>query len=200
MSEQRDKDNIKQTIRPSFIEINKSVYQQLNEEFKYKNSMQTPCFNKVVISICLNTKKFSHKSIEDASLALHLITGQTPVFTKAIKSVSNFKIRAGAVNGCKVSLRGNVMMEFLERLCRIYLPRIRDFKGIPSTSINNLGMISLGITDLSPFIELPAKLSVLDIGLTIAVDIRKLDKTSHVSRIETAKFMKIFNFPIKWIK
>lgn len=187
----------KVVIRPSFFEINDIKNETLLNMFKYKNVMQIPCFNKVVISTCLDTKKFSHKSLEDAFNAVYLISGQKPVYTKAIKSVSNFKIRAGALNGCKVTLNKKLMFEFLERLCRIYLPRVRDFRGIFKSSINNLGIISLGFKDLSSFIELPAKLSVLEIGLTISIDIRRMDRVSHVSKEETFELLKIFNFPMK---
>jgi large subunit ribosomal protein L5 len=108
----------------------------MKEKFQYKNVMQIPKLEKVVINMGLGEVKDNPKAIESAMSDLKLITGQTPIVTKAKKSIAAFKLREGMNIGCKVTLRGDKMYAFVDKLFNIALPRIRDFHGIPSNSFD----------------------------------------------------------------
>jgi len=126
----------------------------LMKKFEYKSSMQIPKLEKVVINIGLGEAKDNAKVIDSAAADLALITGQKPVVTKAKKSVANFKIRAGMNIGVKVTLRGDKMYEFIEKLFNIALPRVRDFRGINPNAFDGRGNYSLGIKEQLIFPEI----------------------------------------------
>ena len=107
------------------------VRQELVEEFNYKNSMEVPKLEKIVVNMGLGEAGRESKKVDGAVADLTAITGQKPVITKAKKSIANFKLREGMTVGCKVTLRGDRMYEFLDRLVNIALPRVRDFHGVP---------------------------------------------------------------------
>ena len=115
----------------------------LMSKFGYKSVMQIPKIDKVVINIGVGEAKDNQKALDSAANDLAIITGQKPILTKAKKSVSNFKLREGMNIGCKVTLRGEKMYEFIERLFYIALPRVRDFRGISANSFDGRGNYAL---------------------------------------------------------
>ncbi len=132
----------------------KDVIPALTKRFNYKNRMAVPRVEKVTVNIGLGEASQNIKLLDTAALELGLITGQKPVITRAKKSIANFKIRKGMPIGCMVTLRGERMYEFLDRLTNIVLPRVRDFKGLPSNSFDGRGNFTLGIRDQLVFPEI----------------------------------------------
>ncbi len=126
----------------------------MKEKFQYKNVMQIPKLEKVVINMGLGEVKDNPKAIESAMGDLKLITGQTPIVTKAKKSIAAFKLREGMNIGCKVTLRGDKMYAFVDKLFNIALPRIRDFHGIPSNSFDGRGNNAMGLKEQLIFPEI----------------------------------------------
>lgn len=126
----------------------------LMEKFHYKNIMEVPKLEKVVINCALGQAKDNPKLLESATQELELITGQKAVITKAKKSIANFKLREGMSIGCKVTLRGQKMYDFLDKLINISLPRVRDFRGVSSTSFDGRGNYTLGIKEQLIFPEI----------------------------------------------
>lgn len=126
----------------------------LMEKFSYKSVMQIPKLEKIVVNIGMGEAKDNPKAIEAAMSDLAAITGQSPVITKARKSVANFKLREGMNIGCKVTLRGEKMYEFLDRLFNVALPRVRDFRGINPNSFDGRGNYSLGVKEQLIFPEI----------------------------------------------
>ena len=137
----------------------KTLYTQevapaLFKKFGYKSVMQIPKLEKIVINIGLGEAKDNPKVIDAASADLMAITGQKPLVTKAKKSVANFKIRQGMNIGVKVTLRGEKMYEFVDRLFNVALPRVRDFRGINPNAFDGRGNYSLGIKEQLIFPEI----------------------------------------------
>ncbi len=126
----------------------------LTEEFGYKNPMQVPTISKIVINMGVGEASQNRKEIEGALADMTAIAGQKPVMTKARKSIANFKLRDGMVVGCSVTLRGERMWEFLDRLVNIALPRIRDFKGVSPKSFDGRGNYTLGVKEQIIFPEI----------------------------------------------
>ncbi len=126
----------------------------LVKEFGYKNPMQTPRLRKVVLNIGLGEAMLNPKALESAQGDMTLISGQRPVVTRARKSIAGFKLRAGMPIGLMVTLRGSRMYEFLDRLVNAALPRIRDFRGIPRTSVDGRGNFSMGVREQTIFPEI----------------------------------------------
>lgn len=133
---------------------NQEVLPALMKEFNYKNPMQAPKLEKIVLNIGLGEAKDNSKLLEAAVEELKLITGQTPVITRAKKSIANFKLREGQAIGCKVTLRGERMESFFDKLVNISLPRVRDFRGVSDTSFDGRGNYSLGIKEQLIFPEI----------------------------------------------
>ncbi|MBR5614753.1 MAG: 50S ribosomal protein L5 [Clostridia bacterium] len=132
----------------------KEIKDALMKKFEYKSVMQIPKLDKVVINVGLGEAKENSKAIDYAMNDLALITGQKPVVTKAKKSVAQFKVREGMNIGCKVTLRGAKMYEFVDRLFNAALPRVRDFRGINPNSFDGRGNYSLGIKEQLIFPEI----------------------------------------------
>ncbi len=137
----------------------KTLYQNevapaLFKKFAYKSTMQIPKIEKIVVNIGLGEAKDNPKVIDAAAGDLAKITGQKPVVTKAKKSVANFKIRQGMNIGVKVTLRGEKMYEFIDRLFNVALPRVRDFRGINPNAFDGRGNYSLGIKEQLIFPEI----------------------------------------------
>lgn len=130
------------------------VKKALMEKFQYSNVMEIPKIEKIVVNMGLGSAKDNNKIIQSAVEELKIITGQAPVITKAKKSVANFKLRAGMAIGAKVTLRGNQMYEFLDRLVSIALPRVRDFRGVNSNSFDGRGNYTLGVKEQLIFPEI----------------------------------------------
>lgn len=126
----------------------------MQEEFNYKNPMQVPMITKIVVNMGVGEAAQNSKLMEGALADMTRITGQKPVTTRARKSIANFKLRDGMPVGCRVTLRGERMWEFLDRLVNVSLPRIRDFKGVSPKSFDGRGNYTLGIKEQIIFPEI----------------------------------------------
>jgi len=132
----------------------KDVVPALTKRFNYPNTMAVPRLKKVTVNIGLGEASQNVKLLDTAAQELGLIAGQKPVITRAKKSIANFKIRKGMPIGCMVTLRGERMYEFLDRLANVVLPRLRDFKGLPPNSFDGRGNYTLGLRDQLVFPEI----------------------------------------------
>ena len=131
-----------------------SVRAELANKFAYKSSMQIPKIEKIVINMGCGDAVAIANVLDDAVEELTLITGQKPVVTKAKKSIANFKLREGMPIGCKVTLRGERMYEFLDKLVSIALPRVRDFHGVNGNAFDGRGNYTLGVKEQLIFPEI----------------------------------------------
>ena len=132
----------------------KEIVGALMKKFGYKNIMQVPKMEKVVINMGIGEAKENVKILDAAASDLQTITGQKPVITKAKKSIANFKIREGMPIGCKVTLRGERMYEFIDRLINLALPRVRDFRGVNPNAFDGRGNYALGVKEQLIFPEI----------------------------------------------
>jgi large subunit ribosomal protein L5 len=130
------------------------VVPALIKEFQYANPMQVPALHKVVINMGVGEATQNAKSLDGAVRDLTAISGQKPVVTKAKKSIAQFKLRAGMSIGCSVTLRGERMYEFLDKLMNLALPRLRDFRGVSPTSFDGRGNYTLGLREQVVFPEI----------------------------------------------
>jgi large subunit ribosomal protein L5 len=161
------------------------------KRFGYKNVTQVPRLQKVVVNMGVGEAARDSKIIESAAAELTLITGQKARVTKARKSISAFKLREGMSVGCFVTLRGARMYEFLERLIRIAIPRIRDFRGLPTRSFDGRGNHSLGIREHLIFMELDFNKVPAVRGMNITtVTTAKTDE-------EALELLRLFGFPFR---
>jgi large subunit ribosomal protein L5 len=140
----------------------KSLYKErvaslLRERFGYKNSMEIPCLEKIVLNMGLGKLSDGgkeNKIIEDAAKEISSIAGQKPILTRARKSIAGFKLRENAIIGCMVTLRGDRMYEFFDRLISFALPRVRDFRGISPQAFDGNGNYTLGLREHTIFLEI----------------------------------------------
>jgi large subunit ribosomal protein L5 len=167
------------------------VIGQLTEQYKYANPMQVPGLVKIVVNMGVGEAARDAKLIDGAVRDLTAITGQKPLVRKATKSIAQFKLREGMPIGAKVTLRGDRMWEFLDRLLSIALPRIRDFRGLDSRKLDGNGNYTFGLTEQSVFHE---------------IDQDKIDRTRgmDITLVTTAKnddegrqLLKLLGFPFK---
>ena len=147
----------------------KEIIPVMMKEFSYKNVMEVPKVQKVVLNVGLGEAIQNIKLLDAAQKELSLITGQKAVITKAKKSIAAFKLREGVPIGCKVTLRGNIMYEFLDRLISLTLPRIRDFKGVSGKSFDGRGNYSLGLKEQFIFPEIDYDKVEMVHGLDVAI-------------------------------
>ena len=136
------------------IKYKEEVVPALLEQFKYENIMQVPKLVKIVINMGLGAEKDNPKGMDSAAEELGIISGQKVVITKAKKSVANFKVRQGMNIGAKVTLRGDRMYYFADKLMNIVLPRVRDFRGVPSSSFDGRGNYAMGLREQLIFPEI----------------------------------------------
>ncbi len=159
------------------------------KKFGYKNIMEVPKLDKVVINMGVGEAKDNHKVLESAVADLEKISGQKVVLTKAKKSVANFKVREGMAIGCKTTLRGEKMYEFVDRLVNLALPRVRDFRGVNPNAFDGRGNYALGIKEQLIFPEIEYdqvdKVRGMDI---IFVTTAKTDE-------EARELLRLFNMP-----
>lgn len=142
--------------KPRLREKYKSeVVGKMQEEFKYKSSMQIPKLDKIVINMGTGAGDKDPKNLENSVRDMTLIAGQKPVVTIAKKAISNFKVREGMKIGCKVTLRGDRMYHFFDKLANVVLPRIRDFQGLSPKSFDGRGNYALGLKEQLVFPEIP---------------------------------------------
>ena len=133
---------------------NNEIKKNLMEEFKYSSIMEVPKLEKIVVNMGVGEAAHDSKYIEAAVKDLEAITGQKPVITKAKKSIAGFKLREGQTIGCKVTLRGENMYVFMEKLIRVALPRVRDFRGINPKAFDGKGNYTLGLKEQIIFPEI----------------------------------------------
>ena len=156
------------------------VVKSLMEKFNYSSKMQAPKIEKIVLNIGVGDAVSNSKLLDEAVNELTLISGQKPVITRAKKSIAGFKLREGAPIGCKVTLRGERMYEFLDKLVNISLPRVRDFRGVSNNSFDGRGNYTLGIKEQLIFPEINFdkvnKLRGMDI---VFVTTAKTDEEGH---------------------
>ena len=157
----------------------KEIIPLMMKEFSYKNVMQVARIQKVVLNVGLGEAIQNIKLLDAAQKELSLITGQRAIVTKAKSSIASFKLRKGVPIGCKVTLRGNKMYEFLDRLISLALPRIRDFKGVSEKSFDGRGNYSLGLKEQFIFPEIDYDKVEMVHGLDVAIcTTAKTDKES----------------------
>ena len=168
---------------------NDEIVEAMIKKFGYKNVMEVPKLDKIVINMGVGEAKENAKVLESAMSDMEIISGQKPVVTKAKKAVANFKIREGLGIGCKVTLRGEKMYEFLDRLVNLALPRVRDFRGVSADSFDGRGNYALGIKEQLIFPEIEYdkvdKVRGMDI---IVVTTAKTDE-------EARELLRLFNMP-----
>ena len=170
-------------------QYNTEIRDAMTKKFGYTNPMQIPKLDKIVVNMAVGEAKENEKLLEAAAKDLQIITGQKPVYTKARKSIANFKIREGMSIGCKVTLRGDRMYEFLDRLVNLSLPRVRDFRGVNPNSFDGRGNYALGIKEQLIFPE---------------IDYDKIDKVRGMDIVftttantdeEARELLRLFNMP-----
>ncbi len=165
------------------------IVPEMVKKFGYKNVMEVPKLNKVVVNMGVGEAKENVKLLDSAIADMAIITGQKPVQTKAKNSVANFKIREGMPIGAKVTLRGNQMYEFVDRLINLALPRVRDFRGVNPNAFDGRGNYALGIKEQLIFPEIEYdkvdKVRGMDI---IFVTTAKTDE-------EARELLRLFNMP-----
>jgi large subunit ribosomal protein L5 len=135
-------------------EYKNEIVAGMTKKFGYKNVMEVPKIDKIVINMGVGEAKDNAKVLETAIKDMEIIAGQKPVTTKARKSIANFKLREGMAIGCKVTLRGEKMYEFADRLINLALPRVRDFRGVNPNAFDGRGNYSLGIKEQLIFPEI----------------------------------------------
>jgi large subunit ribosomal protein L5 len=173
-------------------EVYKSeVVPALQQEFKYSSAMQVPRIKKITLNMGVGEALTDKKLLDNAVADLQLLSGQKPVVTKARRSVAGFKVREGYPIGCKVTLRGERMWEFFERLVGIAIPRIRDFRGLSDKSFDGRGNYSMGVKEQIIFPEIEYdkvdKIRGLDITITTTA------KTDDEGRA----LLRAFSFPFR---
>lgn len=175
-------------LRTYFDEV---VRKQLTQERGYKNPMQMPMLQKIVINMGIGEGVADRKKVESAAADLGLIAGQKAVITKARKSIATFKVREGQPIGCKVTLRKARMYEFVDRLINIALPRVRDFRGLSPKSFDGRGNYTLGIKEhiIFPEIDYDKAADIWGMDITVC--------TSAKTDEEARALLAAFNFPFR---
>ena len=186
-----DKNNIEKLKPRLKSKFEDEIVSQMVKEYKYKNKLMVPKILKTVVNVGLGEALISSNVVQIVSRDLQSITGQKPIERKAKKSIANFKLREGQIIGLTVTLRGDNMWHFLDRLLNIALPRVRDFRGVSSKSFDGNGNYSLGLTEQVIFPE---------------IDYNEIDKlrgmqinivTSSDSDIESRKLLELLGMPFE---
>ena len=186
-----DKNNIEKLKPRLKSKFEDEIVSQMVKEYKYKNKLMVPKILKTVVNVGLGEALVSSNVVQIVSRDLQAITGQKPIERKAKKSIANFKLREGQIIGLTVTLRGDNMWHFLDRLLNIALPRVRDFRGVSSKSFDGNGNYSLGLTEQVIFPE---------------IDYNEIDKlrgmqinivTSSDSDIESRKLLELLGMPFE---
>ena len=172
--------------------FSKEIAPKLREQFNYSSPMEVPRLDKIVINMGTgSTEKVGDKHLENSLRDLTLISGQKPVITQAKKAVSNFKIREGMNVGCKVTLRGDRMYHFFDKLASVVLPRIRDFQGLSPKSFDGRGNYALGLKEQLVFPEIPYDTFDRIRGMDIIIC------TTAKNDDEARAFLKAMGLPIR---
>ena len=170
---------------------NKEIVASLKEKYGYKSLMEVPKLEKIVVNMGVGDSTSNSKLLEAAMKDLELITGQKPVATKAKKAIAGFKLREGQAIGCKVTLRGENMYNFLDKLISITLPRVRDFRGVSSKAFDGRGNYTLGLTEQLIFPEIVFDDVVKVRGMDIVI------VTTAKTNEEAYDLLKGFGMPFK---
>lgn len=158
------------TQQPELLtEYKERVIPALREKHGYKNIHEIPKISKVVVNTCIASAADVKEALEIAKTELATITGQKPATTTSKKAISNFKLREGQAIGAKVTLRGRIMYEFLERLIKTALPRIRDFRGVSTRAFDGNGNYTLGVADQSIFPEIELDRIKRNVGFDVTI-------------------------------
>jgi large subunit ribosomal protein L5 len=164
---------------------------QLADRFGYANAMAVPRLEKIVVNMGVGKAAENRKALEDAQRDLAVITGQKPIVCRAKKSVAGFKVRAGNAIGCKVTLRGRRMWEFLDRLINLAIPRIRDFRGFSDNAFDGRGNYTLGLPEQSVFPEI--NIDDVEFPQGMDVTLRLTGDSDEASR----ELMQLLGFPFR---
>jgi len=173
------------------VQYQEQIVKELKQKFNYTNDMQVPKLDKIVLNMGLGDAVAESKKADVAIEALGLIAGQKPVFTKAKKSIANFKLREGMVIGAKVTLRKSRMYDFVDRLITIALPRVRDFRGISAKSFDGNGNYAMGMKEHIVFPEI--NYDKVDVIRGMDIIICTTAKTNE----EAKALLTGFNFPFR---
>ena len=168
-----------------------SILPELQTKFGRENILSLPRLEKIVINMGVGSAVQDKKELADASQAMALIAGQKPVITKARQSIANFRLREGQAIGCKVTLRGERMYEFMDRLLSLALPRVRDFRGINDKAFDGRGNYSLGLNEYGVFPELNPDKFTRQQGMNIVF------VTSTENDDEGRELLRMFGMPFK---
>ena len=168
-----------------------TVRDELQKQFEYKNVNQIPKIEKIVVNMGVGEAATDSKAIDGAVADLRTITGQQPIVTRARKSIATFKLRQGMPIGAKVTLRGDRMWEFLDRLIAVAIPRIRDFRGISPKSFDGRGNFSMGVSEQLIFPEIDYDKVDRTRGMDITI------VTTATTNEEGKALLKAFHFPFK---
>lgn len=170
----------------------KTIVPELREHFKYANVMEVPRLAKIVVNMGVGDAPTEARLLEMATEELGTITGQKPAVRKARKSISNFKLRKGQEIGCMVTLRGNRMYEFMDRLFNMAVPRIRDFRGMSRNSFDEQGHYTMGIREqtIFPELDIDAVQRVRGLNVTFVID-------NSGSKEESFELLRRFGMPFR---
>ncbi len=169
----------------------KEIVPSMIKKFGYKNSMMVPRVKKVCLNMGVGSAKNDPKLLESAKKSLALISGQQPVITRARKSIANFNLRENTPIGCKVTMRGDIMYEFLDRLFNLAIPRIKDFQGISLDQFDGRGNFTLGLTEQLVFPEMSYDQVGVIHGLSVAI------VTTAVNDEEARELLASLGLPFK---
>ena len=160
------------------VRYREEVLPRLRQELGYANAMEVPRLQKIVINMGVGDALKDARMLEAATQDLAVITGQRPVVTKARKSIAGFKLREGSSIGAKVTLRGDLMWEFVDRLITVAIPRIRDFRGLTRRSFDGHGNYTLGLTEqlIFPEVDYDKVVKVRGMDITVATTARTDDE------------------------
>lgn len=170
------------------------ISQRLMERFGYKNRLRVPRLKQVVINMGVGAAAADFKILEQAANELAVITGQKPVITRAKKAIANFKIRKGQPIGCKVTLHGFMMYEFIDRLISVALPRIKDFRGMPKDSFDGGGNYTFGVSEQLIFPEVDYDKVQKVQGMDISIS------TTARTNEEAHELLSLLGFPFREAK
>ncbi|MFN3301539.1 MAG: 50S ribosomal protein L5 [Patescibacteria group bacterium] len=169
----------------------KEIIPKMKEIFNYKNDLAVPKIEKITLNIGVGKASNDLKIIEEAKNTLIKITGQIPIATKAKKSIAGFKVKKGKIVGFKVTLRGERMYDFLDKLINVVIPRTRDFRGLPISSLDKEGNLSIGFREQLVFPEInPQEIEKIH-GLEVTIT------TNTRNKNESLTLLKLFGFPFK---
>jgi len=167
------------------------IVKAMTEKFGYKNALEVPRLEKIVLNMGVGEATQDKKKVEQAASEMELIAGQKPVITKAKKSIAQFKLREGMPIGCKVTLRRDRMLEFLDRLVTIALPRVRDFRGLNPKSFDGRGNYAMGIKEHLVFPEINYDRVEQVWGMDVIIT------TTAKTDDEARALLRHFNFPFR---